>query len=80
MDLLSRLDLYSNWTKQTTADLHAPDYKTPWTKTAHAMGTLQKEGKFSRWGVSNFSSSSIEEMVTYCKQNDLPLPSVYQGL
>jgi aflatoxin B1 aldehyde reductase len=34
--------------------LHGPDRSVPLEETAEAMHTLQKEGRFKRWGVSNF--------------------------
>jgi aflatoxin B1 aldehyde reductase len=34
--------------------LHAPDRSVPLEQTAKAVDDLFKEGKFERWGVSNF--------------------------
>jgi aflatoxin B1 aldehyde reductase len=36
--------------------LHAPDRTVPLEETAKAVNDLLKEGKFKRWGVSNFMS------------------------
>ena len=36
--------------------LHAPDHTTPFEETLKAVDELHKEGKFKRFGVSNFTS------------------------
>jgi aflatoxin B1 aldehyde reductase len=36
--------------------LHAPDRTVPLEETAKAVNELFQEGKFKRWGVSNFMS------------------------
>jgi aflatoxin B1 aldehyde reductase len=36
--------------------LHGPDRTVPLEETAKAVNDLQREGKFKRWGVSNFMS------------------------
>lgn len=36
--------------------LHAPDRTTPWEVTLKAVDELYKEGKFKRFGISNYMS------------------------
>ncbi|KXS13563.1 aflatoxin B1 aldehyde reductase member 2 [Gonapodya prolifera JEL478] len=60
--------------------LHAPDYGTPFDVTAGVMNELYKEGKFKEWGLSNFSSWEVAQIVTICKERGWIAPTVYQGM
>ncbi|KAJ7104372.1 aflatoxin B1-aldehyde reductase [Mycena belliarum] len=60
--------------------LHAPDRATPWLKTLQAIDELHQEGKFESFGLSNFKSYEVAEIVTLCQQHKLLAPTVYQGL
>jgi aflatoxin B1 aldehyde reductase len=60
--------------------LHAPDLTTPFAVTIRALATLQAEGKFSRWGISNFTVAQVREVLDICAAENLPKPAVYQGL
>ena len=36
--------------------LHGPDRGTPYEETLHTVNELHKEGKFKRFGISNYHS------------------------
>nr|XP_039262147.1 aflatoxin B1 aldehyde reductase member 2-like [Styela clava] len=60
--------------------LHAPDHVTPLTETLKIIDVLHKEGKFSEFGLSNYSAWQVAEIVNLCKQNGWIQPTVYQGM
>nr|XP_039262148.1 aflatoxin B1 aldehyde reductase member 2-like [Styela clava] len=60
--------------------LHAPDHNTPLLETLETVNTLYKEGKFKEFGLSNYSSWLVAEVVNVCKQNGWIKPTVYQGM
>lgn len=60
--------------------LHGPDRTTPYEVTLKAVNDLHKEGYFDRFGISNYMSWEVAEMVTICRQNGWIQPTVYQGL
>ncbi|KAJ7691340.1 aflatoxin B1-aldehyde reductase [Mycena rosella] len=60
--------------------LHAPDRATPWTETLKTMDELHKEGAFEMFGLSNFKTHEVAEIVTICRLNGWNAPSVYEGL
>ncbi|KAI0655684.1 Aldo/keto reductase [Cubamyces menziesii] len=60
--------------------LHGPDRTTPYDVTMKAVNELYKEGKFKRFGVSNFAAWEVAEIVGICKANGYVQPSVYQGV
>jgi aflatoxin B1 aldehyde reductase len=59
--------------------LHAPDPTTSFTETCEAMNKAYQEGKFERFGLSNYTVEQVEEIVEICEKNDFVKPSVYQG-
>jgi len=59
--------------------LHAPDRATPFKETCEAMNKAYLEGKFERFGLSNYSVEAVEEIVQICEENGWVKPSVYQG-
>lgn len=59
--------------------LHLPDRETPLEETAEAMDDAWKQGKFLRWGISNFKAEEVEKLVVLCKEKGWMAPSVYQG-
>ncbi|OAP58723.1 hypothetical protein AYL99_07813 [Fonsecaea erecta] len=59
--------------------LHAPDRATPFKETCEAMNKAYYEGKFERFGLSNYSVEEVEEIVRICEENGFVKPSVYQG-
>ncbi|KAJ3989826.1 Aldo/keto reductase [Lentinula detonsa] len=60
--------------------LHTPDRLTPYEVTMKAVNDLYREGYFKRFGISNYTSWEVAELVGICKANSYVLPSVYQGL
>lgn len=59
--------------------LHAPDRATSFKETCEAMDKAYREGKFERFGLSNYSVEEVEEIVRVCEENGYVKPSVYQG-
>ncbi|KAJ3756804.1 Aldo/keto reductase [Lentinula raphanica] len=60
--------------------LHTPDRTTPYEVTMKAINDLYHEGYFQRFGLSNYTSWEVAEIVGICNANGYNLPSVYQGL
>ena len=60
--------------------LHAADRNTPFEVTLKGVNDLYKEGKFKRFGLSNFTSYEVAEVVTIAKAKGYVLPTVYQGI
>jgi aflatoxin B1 aldehyde reductase len=60
--------------------LHGPDTATPLSQQCKAIGTLYKEGKFDRFGISNIGPEAVQEVYDICKAQGYPLPTVYQGM
>ncbi|KAJ7848089.1 aflatoxin B1-aldehyde reductase [Mycena leptocephala] len=60
--------------------LHAPDRTTPWTETMQTIDELYKEGKFEMFGLSNYKTEEVAEIVTLCRANGWLEPTVYQGI
>ncbi|KDQ59547.1 hypothetical protein JAAARDRAFT_33126 [Jaapia argillacea MUCL 33604] len=60
--------------------LHGPDRTTPYEVTLKAVNDLYKEGYFKRFGISNFMSWEVAEMVGICKANGYIQPTAYQGI
>lgn len=59
--------------------LHAPDRATPFRETCEAMHKAFLDGKFERFGLSNYTVEEVEEIVKVCEENGFVKPSVYQG-
>jgi aflatoxin B1 aldehyde reductase len=60
--------------------LHGPDRKTPLEDTLREVNNLYKEGRFNRFGISNFLSWEVSQICEICTRNNWILPSVYQGI
>ena len=60
--------------------LHGPDRGTPYEVTLKAVDELYKEGKFKRFGISNYMSWEVAEIVGICRANGWVQPTVYQGM
>ncbi|KAF7325668.1 Aldo-keto reductase [Mycena kentingensis (nom. inval.)] len=60
--------------------LHGPDRKVPYAETLKAVNDLYKEGKFKRFGISNYMSWEVAEIVGICKANGYIQPTAYQGI
>ena len=70
-------------TKQHKFDLyyfHGPDRQTPLEESCRAMNQLHSEGKFDRFGISNFRADEVHQIVDICRKNGWVVPSVYQGV
>ncbi len=60
--------------------LHGPDRTTPFADTLKAVYELHNEGKFKRFGISNYMAWEVAEMVYICRQNGYIQPTAYQGI
>lgn len=60
--------------------IHGPDRTVPLEDQCRAIGELYKEGKFSRFGVSNISDAEVQSIYDICKKEGYCLPTVYQGM
>nr|XP_046239282.1 aflatoxin B1 aldehyde reductase member 3 [Scatophagus argus] len=60
--------------------LHAPDHQNPIQDTLRACNELYKEGKFKEFGLSNYASWEVAEIVVICRHNNWIVPTVYQGM
>ncbi|PPQ75579.1 hypothetical protein CVT26_012682 [Gymnopilus dilepis] len=60
--------------------LHAPDRTVPFEETMKVVNDLYKEGKFKKFGLSNFASWEVAEIIGICKANGYIQPTVYQGI
>lgn len=59
--------------------LHAPTRSVPFEVTLKAIDELHRQGKFVKFGISNFASFEVAEIVMLCQQNGWVQPMVYQG-
>ncbi|EKM52793.1 uncharacterized protein PHACADRAFT_261422 [Phanerochaete carnosa HHB-10118-sp] len=60
--------------------LHGPDRTTPYEVTLKTVDELYKEGKFKRFGISNYMSWEVAQIAEICKTNGYVMPTAYQGL
>ncbi len=60
--------------------LHAPDSSTPLEESLGAIAELLGAGKIRSWGVSNYASWQILEMVGWCDSAGVARPLVAQQL
>lgn len=68
--------------KKKSLDLyyfHGPDRQTPLEESLRAINKLHQEGKVSRFGVSNYHATEVEEILRLCAEHNFVRPSVYQG-
>jgi len=82
-DLRKQLDISLRALKTDQLEmwyLHAPDRTTPYEVTLKAVNNLYKEGKFKRFGISNYMAWEVAEIVGICKANGYILPTAYQGI
>jgi aflatoxin B1 aldehyde reductase len=59
--------------------LHAPDYGTEFEETLKVVNEFYKQGKFQRFGLSNYSSWQVMEIYKICEARGYVKPTVYQG-
>lgn len=82
-DLRKHLDISLKALNTDTIEmwyLHAPDRTTPYEVTMKAVNDLYKEGKFKRFGISNYASWEVAEIVGICKAHGYIQPTAYQGI
>jgi aflatoxin B1 aldehyde reductase len=60
--------------------LHSPDLETPVEQTLEACFELFQQGRFSHFGLSNYASWQVAEVVETCRRNGWMEPTVYQGM
>jgi aflatoxin B1 aldehyde reductase len=68
--------------KQSKLDLyyfHGPDRATPLEESLRAINQLYREGKFARFGVSNYHATEVQTILDICEKQNFVRPSVYQG-
>ncbi|KAJ0114189.1 ldo keto [Diaporthe amygdali] len=59
--------------------LHMPDRETPFEETYEAIDQAYQEGKFKRFGLSNYTADEVEQFVAIGKEKGYVAPTVYQG-
>jgi aflatoxin B1 aldehyde reductase len=62
-----------------TMFLHVPDRQTPFEDTAKAMNDAFQQGKFKKFGLSNYTAAEVKQFIEICEQKGYTKPSVYQG-
>lgn len=60
--------------------LHVPDYSTPIEETLDAVEELFATGKIRRFGVSNYASWQVLQIMLSCDRRKMPRPVVSQVL
>ena len=60
--------------------LHSPDLDTPVEQTLEACFELFQQGRFRHFGLSNYASWQVAEVVEICRRNGWMQPTVYQGM
>ena len=59
--------------------LHYPDRTVPLIEPLRVLNEAYKEGKFERFGLSNYSAAEVVEILKICEKEGFVKPSVYQG-
>lgn len=60
--------------------LHSPDLGTPVEQTLEACFEMYQQGKFRHFGLSNYASWQVAEVVEICRRHGWMEPIVYQGM
>ncbi|KAJ7709952.1 Aldo/keto reductase [Mycena rosella] len=60
--------------------LHAPDRSVPFEETLEEMNRLYIEGYYEIFGLSNFASWEVAEVVSICKGKGWIQPKIYQAM
>ena len=60
--------------------LHSPDLETPVEQTLETCFELYEQGCFRHFGLSNYASWQVAEVVELCRKNGWMVPEVYQGM
>ncbi len=63
-----------------TLYLHFPDENTPVSEALKGCARLYEAGKIREIGLSNFPAWLVQEACQICRENNWPLPGVYEGL
>lgn len=59
--------------------VHGPDPTVTPADYAPTFDALHREGKFRRFGVSNYTPAEVRDLHAYCAAHGLVRPTVYQG-
>jgi len=59
---------------------HGPDRTVPYEDSMRTVNELYKEGKFKRFGLSNYQSWEVAYIVCICDKNGWIKPTAYQGV
>lgn len=62
-----------------TMFLHVPDRQTPFEDTANAINDAYLQGKFKKWGISNYTAAEVKKFIEICEEKGYVKPSVYEG-
>lgn len=60
--------------------LHSPDLSVPIRETLQAVADLHQQGRFQRFGLSNYAAWQVAEIAEICRAEGWIRPSVYQGM
>lgn len=60
--------------------LHAPDRQTPYEETLEEVNKLYNEGRFKRFGLSNYPAWEVAQICEIAIRNGWKKPDVYQGV
>ncbi|CDW98726.1 hypothetical protein [Sporisorium scitamineum] len=60
--------------------LHSPDRQVDLECTLEAVNEAYKEGKFARFGVSNYTAEEVQSIVDITTSHNWIQPTVYQGV
>jgi aflatoxin B1 aldehyde reductase len=60
--------------------LHGPDRINSLEETLRTVNELYKEGRFKRFGISNYMSWEVAKICEICEKNGWIKPTVYQGI
>ncbi|RFU77889.1 aflatoxin b1 aldehyde reductase member 2 [Trichoderma arundinaceum] len=59
--------------------LHQPNRTVPFEETAEAIDKAYREGKFKRFGLSNYTAAEVEQFIKISEERGFVKPTVYQG-
>ncbi|CBQ68145.1 related to aflatoxin aldehyde reductase [Sporisorium reilianum SRZ2] len=60
--------------------LHSPDRQVPLERTLEAVNAAYEQGKFARFGVSNYTAAEVQQIIDITSARNWVKPSVYQGV
>ncbi|OJK04933.1 hypothetical protein ASPACDRAFT_1861850 [Aspergillus aculeatus ATCC 16872] len=60
--------------------LHGPDRRVPFEETLREVHRLHEEGRFARFGLSNFMAWEVAQICELCIRHGWIRPTVYQGV